>query len=84
VCALTNNWNPLFADMSFLKDSFDHVVESWRVGMRKPETRIYQVGRHICALTSRSFISSQYTTELMKTTPSQFGLIYTHSFFMMI
>ncbi|KAM4042678.1 bifunctional epoxide hydrolase 2 isoform 1-T1 [Anomaloglossus baeobatrachus] len=48
-CVLTNNWvddGPLrhhTAEMfSFLSRHFDLVIESCRVGMRKPETRIYE------------------------------------------
>lgn len=45
VGALTNIW-PMpdrDADLDRLKRRFDHVVESFRVGMRKPEPRIYEL-----------------------------------------
>ncbi len=45
VGALTNIW-PMpgrDADLDPLKRQFDHVVESFRVGMRKPELRIYEL-----------------------------------------
>ncbi|XP_068136207.1 bifunctional epoxide hydrolase 2 isoform X2 [Hyperolius riggenbachi] len=48
-CVLTNNWlddspsRHQTADMlSMLRQHFDMVIESCRVGMRKPETRIYE------------------------------------------
>ena len=44
MAALTNNWRPLFADLGWLKQHFDHFVESCEIGMRKPEQRIYQAG----------------------------------------
>ncbi len=45
VGALTNIW-PMpdrDADLDGLKRGFDQVVESFRVGMRKPESRIYEL-----------------------------------------
>jgi len=45
VGALTNIW-PMpdrDADLKALKRGFDQVVESFRVGMRKPESRIYEL-----------------------------------------
>jgi epoxide hydrolase-like predicted phosphatase len=45
VAALTNNWNcgpKMGARLDALKPEFDVFVESWRVGMRKPEVGIYQ------------------------------------------
>ncbi|XP_018425805.1 PREDICTED: bifunctional epoxide hydrolase 2 [Nanorana parkeri] len=48
-CVLTNNWvddgadRALTADLlSVLSRHFDMVIESCRIGMRKPETRIYE------------------------------------------
>jgi putative hydrolase of the HAD superfamily len=40
--ALTNNWKMKGASMDRLKPEFDVFIESYRVGMRKPEPAIYE------------------------------------------
>ena len=41
VAAITNNWKGL--DAPSVTDHFDVVVESWLVGVRKPEPEIYRI-----------------------------------------
>ena len=56
VAALTNNWKtdgPLKDRFSELRGEFDIMVESWKVGLRKPQPEIYQLllqhlGTHPC------------------------------------
>lgn len=46
VAALTNNWHSggLLQDrFTQLREEFDLLVESWRVGLRKPEVAIYEL-----------------------------------------
>jgi putative hydrolase of the HAD superfamily len=58
VGALTNIW-PMpgrDADLNQLKRGFDQVVESFRVGMRKPEPRIYELTCRVLGVTPANAI----------------------------
>lgn len=46
VAALTNNWSGM-GHTAEVEERFDVVVQSWQLGMRKPDPRIY---RHTCGL----------------------------------